>query len=958
MTSARAAAAAPTEELRKAILNEAAAIDQATKAARDRAEIEDKIRSVQEEIRTYGLLASAITDLNIARASEMLRDPKLNESETDAIKSQIAALEKLRKLQMQKEGLEALKEFDKFMDPTKAKEFGEAFSKAADSIGKLTKSFQEYSRAQAQNAKEQELLNEAKLKGNNVDSRQEQLNKKIASDQIRYYGDMASAAQGFFEKGSKGYEALGSISKAYHAIELAMAIESTVANIAAGAAKMFAQSGWVGFAGVAAMVAVMASLGFSRGGANANIAQERQASQGTGTVLGDASAKSESMSKSIEDIKKNSDQLTPINASMLVELQGINSHMAGLAQIIFRTAGIQSGGGLGIATYDNNTLGRDILGGNGKGIGTNRILDAIAGGSIMNSVNLIASWWGKSKQSITDSGLSIGGTLSDVAQGSGISQYANIHSESKSAFGLIHNDSDRTVYGAVDATIADQIGKVFKGISDTLVTASSSFVSDTNGIKKQIADFVVDLPNISLSGLKGQALQDALNTVFSSFSDSLAHTVLPGMDDFQQVGEGYFQTIVRIASGTEAANAALERFGISAINFNDIINKQGDVGVEIIKQSIEAVETGSNGIQTGVGKIIDAFDGSVSDLTSLYKSMLDIRTLMGDTNLNGRDLSASTIQGAGGADQLKSGLSAYLDKYFTPQEKAAAAVKDVSAQFEKLGIQMPTTLAGFRALVGSIDASTDAGAKQIGQLLALADPFASALEGATKGLNDLISSLSEFRNSLSASSNPASKTQSSLDALDRAYTASMSGDTKAAGSIEGLAKTYLDAKLASSSSQLDYARGVASVRRIIDNVISATQSQAMIAMQMTASGSMYAGGSSSFNESGNAILNGSSKIPGFTSGGSFGGGWRVVGENGPELEATGPSRIFNAPQTKDILGGGMVAELRALREEVAALRSENNAQQISIALSSAKTAKILDKNDTPNGLLTTDTIPS
>jgi hypothetical protein len=42
----------------------------------------------------------------------------------------------------------------------------------------------------------------------------------------------------------------------------------------------------------------------------------------------------------------------------------------------------------------------------------------------------------------------------------------------------------------------------------------------------------------------------------------------------------------------------------------------------------------------------------------------------------------------------------------------------------------------------------------------------------------------------------------------------------------------------------------------------------------------------------------------FASGGDFGGGLRLVGEQGPELEVTGPSRIFNANQTKAMLNGG------------------------------------------------------
>lgn len=44
--------------------------------------------------------------------------------------------------------------------------------------------------------------------------------------------------------------------------------------------------------------------------------------------------------------------------------------------------------------------------------------------------------------------------------------------------------------------------------------------------------------------------------------------------------------------------------------------------------------------------------------------------------------------------------------------------------------------------------------------------------------------------------------------------------------------------------------------------------------------------------------------PSFADGGVHSGGMRLVGENGPELEATGPSRIFNASQTKNMLSGG------------------------------------------------------
>jgi hypothetical protein len=78
-------------------------------------------------------------------------------------------------------------------------------------------------------------------------------------------------------------------------------------------------------------------------------------------------------------------------------------------------------------------------------------------------------------------------------------------------------------------------------------------------------------------------------------------------------------------------------------------------------------------------------------------------------------------------------------------------------------------------------------------------------------------------------------------------------------------------------------------------------------------------------------------VPGFAAGGDFGGGLRIVGENGPELEATGPSRIFNAQQTSSLLGriaqpsennAALLAEIKALRQEVSQLRQNNSAENV------------------------------
>lgn len=90
-------------------------------------------------------------------------------------------------------------------------------------------------------------------------------------------------------------------------------------------------------------------------------------------------------------------------------------------------------------------------------------------------------------------------------------------------------------------------------------------------------------------------------------------------------------------------------------------------------------------------------------------------------------------------------------------------------------------------------------------------------------------------------------------------------------------------------------------------------------------------------------------VPAFALGGYHTGGVRLVGENGPELEVTGPSRIYNARQTASMLGGGgegaMVQELRALRAEVAAQRREMAALQTQIVVNTGKTARQMDRWD-------------
>jgi len=79
----------------------------------------------------------------------------------------------------------------------------------------------------------------------------------------------------------------------------------------------------------------------------------------------------------------------------------------------------------------------------------------------------------------------------------------------------------------------------------------------------------------------------------------------------------------------------------------------------------------------------------------------------------------------------------------------------------------------------------------------------------------------------------------------------------------------------------------------------------------------------------------STGIPKFADGGTHAGGWRMVGERGPELEYTGPSKVVSNSSSKAMLDNrAVVAELQSIKPMLA-----------SIARSTGRTASDIDKWD-------------
>ena len=216
------------------------------------------------------------------------------------------------------------------------------------------------------------------------------------------------------------------------------------------------------------------------------------------------------------------------------------------------------------------------------------------------------------------------------------------------------------------------------------------------------------------------------------------------------------------------------------------------------------------------------------------------------------------------------------------------------------------------------------------QLLAQLQASSAALQGSIGGVSSALTA--EYERAMAALDEELAAAQSQLDALNgidnsvltvaaavaqmsAAVTAALNSQTGTTGNSAMIDQLYksITGSGADSEGQAHW-QGRLSAGDTYTDLISALKLQAGAAAYDPAADTQ-------------AIIErlkwqAATGVPAFARGGFHAGGLRLVGESGPELEVTGPSRIYSASQTAAMLGGGgSTEELRALRGEVAGLRS-------------------------------------
>ena len=651
--------------------------------------------------------------------------------------------------------------------------------------------------------------------------------------------------------------------------EINKAMTTAVTNAAAGENSKTSTGDWVML-----VIGIVASLVSSQTASAAEIAAvtaaEVQKRQGTGSVLGDSTAQTNSILNSLDILNKTNFAVSNNILLMVDSLHAVEASMSVFINVLAKSLGGDIAAAMGVPRTSRTPT---LMGGRSTELAGyiekyNTLQFGPGYAPIAAQLNRVApsvsnAVWGSNRTNVTDTGLQISGTLGGLAAGNGVNLYASGTTTSSGLFntGLGGSTSTWTETQAASAELAKSIADIYTNIRDTFKAVGAELGMDMSGIDATFNSFQTTIGNLSLEGMTAQEKMDALNKAIGKDADLLATQLFPGLVQFQHAGEGLMETVVRVVTQMAVLKDYYERVGLAAT---------------VTAKDAEALATAM-----------------------------------------------------GGLDKMAKTLQSYYKNYFSPAEQVAHDTATLAKTFEHLGLTMPKTKEEFRALVEAQDLTTESGRKTYAALMEIQQAYsdnsnaAQELVKAWKSTTDGIIAEVERIRGIMGGGNMAS-IQARFDA---ATAKARAGDQAAANMLPGLSKELLDFAAVNSASALELARTQANIAASLETTAAIVTASAQAIPVPSGQSASYeipiqrTGGWGSLDV-GSRYGSVFSSTPAFADGGDFSGGIRLVGERGPELEATGPSRITSTNRLMDALRNpqanseAVVAELRSVNAKL------------------------------------------
>ena len=607
---------------------------------------------------------------------------------------------------------------------------------------------------------------------------------------MNMYGSEIGAMKSMFDKKTAAYKIFNVVEKGIHLVSMAMKIQgmimdatattSSVANSGVRGAASVVEAGISGVKAVvntiaaypppfnyiaaAATAAVIASLLSSIGGSGPSVpsagssAEEQQKVQGTGQRY--------------------------VNGKLVDTGGGAFGDITDKSKSVENSIALMEDHAFKNLDYSNKML--DQL----KKIQENtndfaKTLITIGGFTTAAPTVSGGNWLsGKTSTQTLDKGLMVIGTIGQAKSGTAdVGQFENTMTSDSGWLGFIGGgntpgSSFTKLEERDQKRLVEGMQNMFVGASDALVAAGAEL--GKTGVEAIIDGVdLTDTFKVSTLGLKGQELAEAIASSISNEMDIAAEKAFPELMSFRNIGEHMAETVTRVVDTTRKVNFAFDSIGKSTAEF------------------ITTFTTDTN------------FFG-------LFKSTTSTTTKLDKLSKETADAMAKL---AGGLIPLLDEIAAYSDNFLTEAEKLAPTQSAVTKQMAFLGFSSITTKDQFKALVNSIDVTTDTGRKLFQNLMEVQDGFnqvaqseeklADSRDSQTDTIRKLIGTEKTLAASLKASRDKELKAMDPSLVATQKYINALTDEVAARDKAATAVKSTIDSLKGSVKTLTDYQTSLA-----------------------------------------------------------------------------------------------------------------------------------------------------
>lgn len=305
-------------------------------------------------------------------------------------------------------------------------------------------------------------------------------------------------------------------------------------------------------------------------------------------------------------------------------------------------------------------------------------------------------------------------------------------------FSAAQGNYGAAIGSAIGTAILPGIGTVIGSVLGTLV---DSLTSGGGGPKPTSAFGDVgqyQIPGDAGPDTTARQISESIVTAYQGLAQTLGIAIqdlqVGVMATFDPQGDAQTQLQVRATqNGQEIYNRGNRLGGIENVG-RENEDFQADVAVEVQQVLLAAFQNAD------IGSKLGAYLRTATDLTSAVQTAVAIKQLdqaferIGGPIANLTNLSVEAelafVNQMGGVQALSSTLDSYFNNFHTAAEREAAMTRQLTSAFEQLGITMPTTRDGLKALIDG--ALNDDNAGLAGRLLQLQGAFAELIPAASE----------------------------------------------------------------------------------------------------------------------------------------------------------------------------------------------------------------------------------